>query len=61
MGRGIRAEQNSGHSERVRNVARSPDGNTLASASDDRTVRLWDVALRQPIAVLIDTLTGLRV
>uniref|UniRef100_UPI00036F4952 WD40 repeat domain-containing protein n=1 Tax=Rhodococcus sp. R1101 TaxID=1170698 RepID=UPI00036F4952 len=41
----------SGHSGPVYGVVVSPDGSTLASASDDGTVRLWALDGDEPVAV----------
>jgi WD40 repeat protein len=40
------------HTNAVWSVGFSPDGRTLASGSDDRTVKLWDVATGKKRATL---------
>ena len=49
-----------GHRDAVRSVAFSPDGTTIASGSDDRSVRVWDAATGGPrIDKVLKTLMGI--
>ena len=43
-----------GHTYRIRSISFSPDGTTIASSSDDKTIRLWDA----DTGAHIRTLTG---
>lgn len=42
-----------GHSDRVRNIALSPDGRRIASASGDNTAKIWDTATGENLLSLI--------
>ncbi|MDZ8224257.1 MAG: ribosome assembly protein 4, partial [Nostoc sp. ChiVER01] len=52
--RAIEVNTLEGHSSRVSSVVFSPDGKTLASGSDDNTIKLWDISTGKAMK----TLTG---
>ncbi|KAL2143738.1 hypothetical protein VTI28DRAFT_10035 [Corynascus sepedonium] len=49
-----------GHSNNVISVARSHDATRLASASDDRTVKIWDPATGHCVSTLEDNGSMIR-
>ena len=49
---GVNEHRLEGHSNWVLSVAFSPDGKTLAAASFDNTIKLWNLQSQKPIATL---------
>ena len=41
----LKAEKQSAHSGDVNSVAFSPDGKTIVSGSDDKTIKVWDAGV----------------
>ncbi|MUG93787.1 hypothetical protein F7734_15735 [Scytonema sp. UIC 10036] len=39
----------------MRSISFSPDGKTLASASDDKTIKLWNLTANKALATLTDS------
>ena len=44
----LKAEKQSAHSKCIRSVAFSPDGKTIVSGSDDKTLKVWDAGESAP-------------
>jgi len=44
----LKAEKQSAHNDLVRSVAFSPDGSSIVSGSDDKTIKVWDAVNFRP-------------